>query len=140
MGSVSVLPTRVVVVDDYVMVSEIMALSISKEPDLSLVGIANGDRDAATVLQREHPDVILLNSRAPHGSSVEIIRRLHKESPSSRIVMVSGDGDDVLSREVMEAGCTVIVSNHCSIAEILKAIRVAAPVECGASSGPSHSH
>jgi DNA-binding NarL/FixJ family response regulator len=92
MGSVSVLPTRVVVVDDYVMVSEIMALSISKESDLSLVGIANGDRDAATVLQREHPDVILLNSRAPHGSSLEIIRRLHKESPSSRIVMVSGDG------------------------------------------------
>jgi DNA-binding NarL/FixJ family response regulator len=135
MGNVSVLPTRVVVVDDHIMVSEIMALSVSKERDLTLVGIANSDRDVAEVLRREHPDVILLNYRKPDRGCVNIIRTMLEESPTSRVVMLSGNGDDDLVREAMDAGCTGIVGKDCSIAEILSAIRRAARGEQVVSSG-----
>ncbi|MGH3732099.1 MAG: response regulator [Acidimicrobiales bacterium] len=123
MQRVSELPTRVAVVDDQVMVSEIMALSISKERDLSLVGVANTDRDATELLKREHPDVILLNSRKPSREWVAIVRAMLEESPDSRIVLVAGSGDDELLSEALDAGCTGIVSRDRSIAEILGAIR-----------------
>jgi DNA-binding NarL/FixJ family response regulator len=139
MGNVSVLPTRVVVVDDHIMVSEIMALSVSKERDLSLVGIANTERDVSEVLQREHPDVILLNYRKPDRGSVNIIRAMLEESPTSRVVMLSGNGDDDLLREAIDAGCTGIIGKDCSIAEILSAIRRAARGELVTSS-VSHHH
>ena len=63
MENVSDTPTRVVVIDDDIVVSEIMALSISKERGLSLVGVAHTDRDAAKVVRREQPDVVLFNYR-----------------------------------------------------------------------------
>jgi DNA-binding NarL/FixJ family response regulator len=138
MGNVSALPTRVVVVDDHIMVSEIMALSISKERDLTLVGVANTDRDVAVTLQREHPDVILLNYRKPDRGCVNIIRTMREESPTSRVVMLSGNGDDDLLREAIDAGCTGIIGKDCSIAEILGAIRRAARGELVVSSGSRH--
>jgi DNA-binding NarL/FixJ family response regulator len=54
--------------------------------------------------------------------------------------MVAGSGDDSLSREARDAGCTEIVSNDCSIAEIIKAIRSAAREDLVVSSGSSHRH
>ena len=139
MERVSDLPTRVVVVDDQVMVSEIMALSISKERDFSLAGVANTDCDAAKVVKREHPDVIVLNYRRSDDEYVGVARSMLDESPNSRIVIVSGNGDDERRREAIGAERTRIVNKNSSIAEILSAIRRAARGELVAAAS-SHAH
>ena len=133
MERVSDLPTRVVVVDDQIMVSEIMALSISKERDFSLAGIANTGSDAAQVVKREHPDVIVLNCRRGDDDYVSVARSMLDESPNSRIVIVS-DNDDERPREAIGMERTRIVSKNSSIAEILSAIRRAARGELVAAS------
>lgn len=133
------LPTRVVVVDGQIMVSEIMALSISKERDLSLAGVANTDRDAAEVVKREHPDVIVLNYRNGDDQYISVARSMLDESPTSRIVIVAGSGDDEGPREAIGVDRARIVSKNSSIAEILSAIRRAARGELVAAT-PSHAH
>jgi DNA-binding NarL/FixJ family response regulator len=133
MERVSDMPTRVVVVDDQIMVSEIMALSISKERDFSLAGIANTGSDAAQVVKREHPDVIVLNCRRGDDDYVSVARSMLDESPNSRIVIVS-DNDDERPREAIGMERTRIVSKNSSIAEILSAIRRAARGELVAAS------
>jgi DNA-binding NarL/FixJ family response regulator len=120
------MPTRVVVVDDQIMVSEIMALSISKERDFSLAGVANTGSDAAQVVKREHPDVIVLNYRRGDDEYISVARSMLEESPNSRIVIVSGNGNDERPREAIGVERTRIVGKNSSIAEILSAIRRAA--------------
>jgi DNA-binding NarL/FixJ family response regulator len=139
MERVSDLPTRVVVVDDQIMVSEIMALSISKERDLSLAGVANTGRDAAAVIKREHPDVIVLNYRTGDDEYIDVARSMLDESPDSRIVIVSGNGDDERQRDAIGVDRARIVSKNSSIAEILGAIRRAARGELVAAA-KSHAH
>jgi DNA-binding NarL/FixJ family response regulator len=139
MERVSDLPTRVVVVDDQIMVSEIMALSISKERDFSLAGVANTQRDAAQVVKREHPDVIVLNYRRDDDEYVDVARSMLDESPGSRIVIVSGSGDSERPREAIGVDRARIVDKNSSIAEILGAIRRAARGELVAAS-KSHAH
>src|ERR1700677_5185142 len=114
MERVSDLPTRVVVVDDQIMVSEIMALSISKERDFSLAGVANTEGDAAKVVKREHPDVIGLNYRKCDDEYVGVARSMLDESPNSRIVIVSGNGDDERPREAIGADRARIVGKNSS--------------------------
>jgi DNA-binding NarL/FixJ family response regulator len=126
MERVSDMPTRVVVVDDQIMVSEIMALSISKERDFSLAGVANTGSDAAQVVKREHPDVIVLNYRRGDDEYISVARSMLEESPNSRIVIVSGNGNDERPREAIGVERTRIVGKNSSIAEILSAIRRAA--------------
>jgi DNA-binding NarL/FixJ family response regulator len=139
MERVSDLPTRVVVVDDQIMVSEIMALSISKERDFSLVGVANTDRDAEAVVKREHPDVIVLNYRKCDDEYVGVARSMLDESPNSRIVIVSGSGDNERPREAIGVDRARIVGKNSSIGEILSAIRRAARGELVAATN-SHAH
>jgi DNA-binding NarL/FixJ family response regulator len=133
------LPTRVVVVDGQIMVSEIMALSISKERDLSLAGVANTARDAAQVVKREHPDVIVLNYRNGDDRYISVARSMLDESPSSRVVIVAGNGDDERPREAIGVDRVRIVSKNSSIAEILSAIRREARGELVAAT-PAHAH
>jgi DNA-binding NarL/FixJ family response regulator len=139
MERVSDMPTRVVVVDDQLMVSEIMALSISKERDFSLAGVANTGSDARQVIKREHPDVIVLNYRPSDDEYINVARSMLDESPNSRIVIVSGNGDDDQPREAVGIERTRIVSKNSSIAEILSAIRRAARGELVAAAS-SHAH
>ena len=133
------MPTRVVVVDDQIMVSEIMALSISKERDFSLAGVANTGSDAAQVVKREHPDVIVLNYRRGDDEYISVARSMLDESPNSRIVIVSGSDNDEGSHEAVGLDRMRVVGKNSSIGEILSAIRRAARGELVAAAR-SHAH
>jgi len=126
MENVSGLPTRVVVIDDDIVVSEIMALSVSKEKGLSLVGVAHTERDAVKVVRREHPDVVLFNYRKADHGYVGAVRDIIAKSPRSRVVLVSGERNSDLNSEALNSGCSGVVGKDSSIAEILSAIRRAA--------------
>ncbi|HTT58784.1 MAG TPA: response regulator [Acidimicrobiales bacterium] len=134
MENVSGLPTRVVVIDDDIVVSEIMALSISKEKGLSLVGVAHTDRDAVKVVRREHPDVVLFNYRKADNGYVGTVRDVLAKSPRSRVVLVSGERNFGLGNDALRSGCSGVVGKDSSIAEILSAIRRAARGELVVSS------
>lgn len=137
MENVSEPSTRVVVVDDHIMVSELLALSITKEPHLSLVGVVGNLTDALDLIQREHPDVVLLNYRSPDFESIDVIKMLIKESPGSRVVMLSGNGDYELQRQALEAGCTDVLGKNARISDVLKAIRSAVDGELVSPGGDS---
>lgn len=128
---------RVAVVDDHIMVSELLALSITKEPRLSLVGVVGSLTDAIDLLQREHPDVVLLNYRSPDFESLDVVKMMIKESPDSRVVMLSGNGDYELQRQALEAGCTDVLTKNARISDVLKAIRSAVSGELVGSGGDS---
>jgi DNA-binding NarL/FixJ family response regulator len=138
MENVSETSIRVAVVDDHIMVSELLALSISKENDLSLVGVVGGVDDALELIDREHPDVILLNYRRPDFECIEVVKLMMKESPTSRVVMLSANGDHDLQRLAINAGCTGLLGKNARIAEVLGAIRAAARGELVLSSGDSY--
>jgi DNA-binding NarL/FixJ family response regulator len=137
MENVSESPIRVAVVDDHIMVSELLALSISKENDLSLVGVVDSVDDALELIDREHPDVILLNYRRPDFECIEVVKLMIKGSPTSHVVMLSGNGDHDLQRLAIDAGCTGLLGKNARIAEVLGAIRAAVRGELVISSGES---
>jgi DNA-binding NarL/FixJ family response regulator len=123
------LPVRVAVVDDHIMVSEMLALSISKEKDLSLVGVACNVTDALKLVKKEHPSVILMNYRLLNVDCIEIVREILKEEPHTRVVLLSGSGDPDLLRRALEAGCVGVLGKDSPIAEVLDAVRSAAKGE-----------
>jgi two-component system, NarL family, response regulator LiaR len=129
MENSTLLPIRVAVVDDHIMVSEMLALSISKAKDLTLVGVAGNVVDALKLVKREHPSVILMNYRLLNVDCIEIVREILKEEPDTRVVLLSGSGDPDLLKRAIEAGCYGLLGKDCPIADVLDAIRSAAKGE-----------
>ena len=124
MGNLSAAPIRVAVVDDHIMVSEMLALSISKEHDLVLVDVAGNMADALDLVRRDRPDVVLVNYRLPDG--VDIVRKILDEFPDTRVVMLSSSVDRDVRAQSFGAGCVRYLGKDRSIRDILTAIRSAA--------------
>jgi DNA-binding NarL/FixJ family response regulator len=137
MEYVSETSIRVAVVDDHIMVSELLALSITKESDLSLVGVVGNVADALELLKRERPDVILLNYRLPDFECIEVVKLMINESPNSQVVLLSGNGDHGLQRLAIDAGCTGLLGKNARIVDVLGAIRAAVRGEMVISAGES---
>ena len=121
-------PSRltVAIVDDQILVSEMLALSITKEIDLEFAGIAATINEALELVHRTSPNVVILNYRAPAGDCIAAAARIIEASPDTRVVLVVGDSDDAPKRQrAIDAGVTGLLGRNSSISEVLLAVRSA---------------
>ena len=113
-------------VDDHIMVAEMLALTISKEKDLQLVGVAGNIADALVLVFREQPNVVLLDYRLPDGDGIEAVKKILAKFPETHIVMLSGTGSPDLLARAIEAGCVGLLGKDRPIDDVLSAVRSAA--------------
>jgi two-component system NarL family response regulator len=87
---------RVLCVDDHLMVRDGIALIITRESDMTVVGLAATGEDAVRIFKRERPDITLMDLRLGTMSGLEAIRAIRAIDPEARIVvltMYQGDED-----------------------------------------------
>ena len=100
---------RVLVADDSDGVRELLVLLLNMESDFTVVGQA-GDGEAAVSLAEElQPDLVILDNSMPRLDGIEALPQLHAVSPSSRVVIFSGDDERRLEDEARAAGALAVV-------------------------------
>jgi two-component system, LytTR family, response regulator len=67
---------RAVIVDDMPLARERVRRYLEDEPDISLAGEASNGADAVRLIEREAPDLALLDMRLPDFDGLEILARL----------------------------------------------------------------
>ncbi len=82
--------TRVLVVDDSVVVRKIISDMLAKEEDLEVAGIAHHGKIALAKIQQVQPDVITLDVDMPEMDGIETLRELRKLYPEIPVLMLSG--------------------------------------------------
>lgn len=108
------------------MVGEMLALTISKESDLRLAGVATSVAEAYTLVNKERPAVILMDYRLPDGDGIQAVTKILEDHPETRIVMLSGSGGHDLLARAVEAGSVGLVGKDRPVEDVLAAVRAAA--------------
>lgn len=116
----------VLVVDGHDMVAKGLALILSGDPTMRVVGTAVSIKEAAEGCARCRPDVVLMDIGLPDGDAAAAVSRIRAVSPSSKIVMVTGATDDVALAIAVDTGCVGYVHKTASIEELLGAVSSAA--------------
>ena len=116
----------VVVVDDHEMVAEMLAWTISTEVDLRFAGRAASVAEAITLVERERPQVVLMDYRLPDGDGLQAVKVILERWPETNIVMLSGASGHELLARCIEAGCVGLVGKDRPVSDVLAAIRSAA--------------
>lgn len=119
-------PARLLIVDDHSAVAEALRATLSREPDIEVVGVAENGAEAIEFVALLVPDVVLLDFRLPDATGADVVRRVHETSPTSRIVVFTGSGRDQAVMSAIDAGAIGFVTKDQSFAEVLAAIRSAA--------------
>ncbi|WP_405165499.1 response regulator transcription factor [Nocardia sp. NBC_01499] len=116
----------IMLVDDHPVVREGLRGMLESEPDFSVVGEA-GSGDEAVALDRvKQPDVILMDLRMPGLDGVSATRKILRQTPRRRVVVLTTYETDADILRAVEAGASGYLLKDVSRTELVGAIRAAA--------------
>jgi DNA-binding NarL/FixJ family response regulator len=120
---------RVLIVEDHPMVADGLARVLAAEDGVEVVAtaanVAEGLRRALTA----RPDVAVLDQNLPDGEGTDLARRLREETPATAVVILSALAEEALVSEVVDAGCSGLVSKSRGAGDLVRAVRAAAAGE-----------
>ncbi|MBF0689163.1 MAG: chemotaxis response regulator protein-glutamate methylesterase [Cellulomonas sp.] len=81
--------TRVLVVDDSVVVRRLVHAALSREPSIEVVGVAANGRIAVQKVEQLAPDVVTMDVEMPEMDGIEAVRALRAAGHRQPIIMFS---------------------------------------------------
>ena len=115
--------TRIVIVDDHPVVHDGVVAQLQRYPDMVVVGRAATGAAAVTVCAAERPNVVLLDLRLPDCLAADVVPRLHRVSPDSRILLFTAFPEHAAVAPTLAAGACGILVKHAGSTAIRDAIR-----------------
>jgi DNA-binding NarL/FixJ family response regulator len=114
---------RVLVVDDHTIMREGICALLKIATDIEVVGEAANGREALDMAKQLTPDIIVMDIAMPVMDGREATRRLTKDLPGIKILVLTqyDDKEHVLS--LIEAGACGFVSKKAAFEELSSAVR-----------------
>jgi DNA-binding NarL/FixJ family response regulator len=113
------------VADDHPAVVEAVA-DVLTENGIEVTGRARDGKDAADQIERDKPDVAILDLRMPGLSGIEVARQITKTSAETAVILYTAFGDRALLTEALDAGARGFVLKEAPLAEVVRAVELVA--------------
>lgn len=114
--------TRVLVADDQTVVREGIVMLLGLLPGIEVVGAAADGEEAVALVERHHPDVVLMDLRMPRVDGVEATRRIRAAHPGTEVVVLTTYADDDSLFPALQAGARGYLTKDAGGEEIARAI------------------
>lgn len=114
---------RLIVIDDHAMVRDGLVSVLNAEPDLEVVAAYSTGPEALASVERDCPDVALVDLRLPHMDGVEVLVALQRKLPGLRVVMLSSHEGDAAVFRALKAGASGYILKRQPSRELLAAVR-----------------
>lgn len=115
------LTARIVIVDDDPFVRSGLRMIIESD-QITVVGEASDGDDALTLIDREHPDLVLLDIRMPRVDGIAVTRALREQGDTTRVLVLTTFDTDQLVIEALRAGANGFLLKDTPPADIITAI------------------
>jgi DNA-binding NarL/FixJ family response regulator len=116
----------VVIVDDHQLVRAGLRSLLDAVEDVQVVGEAADGEQAVEVVQREDPDVTLMDLSMPRVDGVEATRRLNAAGAGTRVVVLTSFTDRDRVTAAVAAGAVGYILKDSDPREVIDAVRRAA--------------
>ena len=119
-------PIRVLLADDQPLIRAGLGLVVAEAPDLEVVGEAGTGAEAVRLAHALRPDVVVMDIRMPDLDGIEAARRVTRELPSTRVLMLTTFDEDENVYGSLRAGASGFLVKDMALTDIITAIRVVA--------------
>ena len=114
---------KVVLVDDHKVVRGGLQMLIENEQGIRVVGEAGSVREAADVISREQPDIVVLDLDLKDESGLDLMPLVKAEGDGPRILVLTGVRDPDVHRQCVKLGAKGLVQKELAPEVLIKAIR-----------------
>lgn len=113
---------RLMIADDHEIFRDGLALMLSKQKNIQLVGQASDGRELVELLETTPADIIMTDLKMPLMDGVTATRILLQKYPDLKIIALSMFDEEDLIVEMLEAGAKGYLLKNADKTEILEAI------------------
>ena len=114
--------TRILLVDDHVLMREGLRALLSADRENEVVGEASNGREALEMAGRLSPDIVVMDVGMPDLNGFEATRQLSSVSPRSRVIALSTHNDKRYVLAMLESGARGYVVKSAAADELMRAI------------------
>ena len=115
---------RVLVVDDHALLRDGIRALLSVHDDIEVVGEATDGREAISLVRQLSPDVVLMDIAMPLMDGLEATRRIHKEHPKVKVLILTQYDNKEYMLSSVKAGAAGCVPKRAVASELISAIRI----------------
>ena len=116
-------PIKIMIVDDHAMVRSGLRMFIMAFDDLMFAGEASNGNEAVKLVEKIHPDLVLMDLIMPGMDGLHATYELHKNFPEIKIIALTSFSDAQLILDAIEAGVSGCLLKNTSANELANAIR-----------------
>jgi DNA-binding NarL/FixJ family response regulator len=120
---------RILLADDQTLIRQGIQTLLELEPDLLVVATAGNGHEAIAGVERERPDVVLMDIRMPLMDGVEATRTITARFPEVGVIILTTFDDDEYVFEGLKAGARGYLLKDVDSSEIVVAVRAVAAGE-----------
>jgi DNA-binding NarL/FixJ family response regulator len=113
---------KVVIVDDHQIIRDGMNAMFLTSKSIKVIGEAADYDELMQLLQRQDPDVIILDIALPGKSGVEITKELREKKKDIKILILSGNASEENIIDSIKAGANGFLPKDTSKDELIEAI------------------
>ncbi len=115
-------PIRVVIADDFDINRHLVRRVLERAGRFEVVGEASDGRQAVEIVRSTHPDAVMLDVEMPLMDGLQALPLIRRESPQSRIVVLSGLPASAAAERALNAGADAFLPKGCHPSEIVSAL------------------
>ncbi len=122
-GLATLVPARILLVDDHPLIREAVRERLEEEPDLSVCGEAADEAAAMALVRRLHPHVVLLDLSLGDASGLGLIPLMLNADPALRVLVLSMHDEMLYALRSLQAGARGYVNKRETPDVLVAAIR-----------------
>jgi DNA-binding NarL/FixJ family response regulator len=122
-------PTRVLIVDDQMMVREGFSVLLNAQQDIEVVGEAVDGFGAIEQVAALRPDVVLMDIRMPGLNGLEATREIMAADAGARVLVLTTFDLDEYVYQALRAGASGFLLKDASARQLADAVRIVADGE-----------
>ena len=117
--------TAIILAEDHQVVREALRLLLETEAGFQVLAETGDGLDAAQLVERHKPDVLVLDMMMPGPSGLEVARGVKRVSPATKVIVLSMHDAETYVVEALKAGVAGYVLKKSSSQELIFAIHQA---------------
>jgi DNA-binding NarL/FixJ family response regulator len=114
---------KVLVADDHPLILQGLRRALEACDDIDVIGEARSGTELVALVERRHPDVVLLDLRMPGMDGVDCVRQIKQSSPDVKAVLLSACDDRPSIESAEKAGASAYVIKSVSSVDIPALLR-----------------
>jgi DNA-binding NarL/FixJ family response regulator len=114
---------KVIICDDQAIVRDGLTMLLKLEPDIQIIGTASEGATAVELVDKENPDLVLMDLKMPILNGVEATRQIKTKHPEIKVLVLTTYDDDQWIFDAIHAGASGYLLKDTPRDELIKAIR-----------------